>query len=288
MIVVGAIIAYFGVRGLTEGDPAAAHRNADRVLEAEHAFGVAVEQGMQRALSRSDVLVDLANWIYIWAHWPIVIGTLVWLLCAHRDGYAELRNAMIISGLIGLVLFAAFPVTPPRLFGSEYVDTVTLRSHSYRVLQPPAFVNRFAALPSLHFGWNLLVGIVWFRLGRWRGHRLIALVMPAAMAWAVVATANHWVFDVVAGGAIALLGLWVGHTMLGDSSLGESSARYGGNSRITMSEQELGRQRPGEVAEIGRQTHEELVDAEQAHDDRVPDDHEPTHSVPVEDVECMT
>jgi hypothetical protein len=280
MIVAGAIIAYFGVRGLTEGDPAAAHRNADRVLDAERSLGLAVEEGMQRALAGSEVLVDLANWIYIWAHWPIVIGTLVWLLCSHRSGYTELRNAMIISGLIGLVVFAAFPVAPPRLYGSEYVDTVTLRSYSYRVLQPPAFVNRFAALPSLHFGWNLLIGIVWFRLGRWRGHRLIGLIMPLAMAWAVVATANHWVLDVVVGGAIALVGLWLGRSMLD-----RASARHDRNGRIPVCEEELSRQRPSEVAEIRRQAHEQFVDAQQPDDGRVSNDHEPTHCMTVEDVE---
>jgi hypothetical protein len=201
------VAAYFGVRGLTEGDPAVAQSNAAQVLELERVLGISFEEQMQQAIARFDLLVDLGNWIYIWAHWPMVVITLIWLLRSHRPQYLELRNAMIISGLIGLIVFATFPVAPPRLYGSEFVDTVTERSHSYRVLQPPAFVNRYAAVPSLHFGWNLLVAIAWYQVGRWRGHRVAALVMPLAMAWAVVATANHWVFDVIAGGAIALAGL---------------------------------------------------------------------------------
>jgi PAP2 superfamily len=100
-------------------------------------------------------------------------------------------------------------VAPPRLFDPVFVDTVTERSYSYRVLQPPAFVNRYAAVPSLHFGWNLLVAIAWFRIGRTRAWRVAAIAMPAAMAWAVVATANHWVFDVAAGAVVALSGLAV-------------------------------------------------------------------------------
>jgi hypothetical protein len=35
----------------------------------------------------------------------------------------------------------------------------------------------------------------------------VAIVMPVLMAWAVVATANHWVLDVIVGGAVALTGL---------------------------------------------------------------------------------
>jgi hypothetical protein len=116
---------------------------------------------------------------------------------------------MIISGLIGIVIFATFPVAPPRLYGIEFVDTVTERSHAYRVLQPPAFTNAYAAVPSLHFGWNLLVGIAWFRVGRSRWWRPAAVLMPAAMAWAVVATANHYVLDVLLGGLIALIGVVV-------------------------------------------------------------------------------
>lgn len=206
-IVAGAIIAYFGVRGLTEGDPTAANRNAVRVLRVEHVLGVAVEQRVQEVVAFSSEAVTLANWVYIWMHWPVVIATLIWLIRTNRPEYVRLRNAMIISGLIGLVIFASFPVAPPRLFSPDFIDTVTERSYSYRMLQPPAFVNRYAAMPSLHFGWNLLVGISWYRVARSRPWKIAAVVMPAVMAWAVVATANHWVLDVVVGGTVALIGL---------------------------------------------------------------------------------
>jgi hypothetical protein len=206
-IVVAAIVAYFGVRGLTEGDPVSASRNADRVLEVERALGIAVEQQLQDALAVGDWSATLANWVYIWVHWPVLIGTLIWLVAVKRPAYVELRNAMILSGLIGLVMFATFPVAPPRLYSPEFVDTVTERSYSYRMLQPPAFVNKYAAMPSLHFGWNLLVAITWYRVARSPRMKVAAFLMPAAMAWAVVATANHWVLDVFIGGAVALTGL---------------------------------------------------------------------------------
>ena len=207
VIVVGAVAVYFGVRGLTEGEVVTAERNAGRVLDLERSIGIAFEHELQRALIASDLVVTLANWVYIWMHWPVLVATLIWFIAVNRGEYVELRNAMIISGLIGIVIFATFPVAPPRLYGIEFVDTVTERSHAYRVLQPPAFTNAYAALPSLHFGWNLLVGIAWFRVGRSRWWRPAAVLMPAAMAWAVVATANHYVLDVVLGGLIALVGV---------------------------------------------------------------------------------
>jgi hypothetical protein len=210
-LVVCAIVAYFGVRGLTEGSAEAALDHAGWIYDVERTAGLALEKSVQDAAAWSGALVTFGNWVYIWCHWPLVVGTLIWLLRSHRDDYLELRNAMFFSGAIGLVIFATFPVAPPRLFGPEFVDTVTLRSHSYRVLQPPGFINAYAAMPSLHFGWNLLVGRSWVRVGRSRVWKIAGVAMPVAMAWAVVVTANHWVFDVVAGGLVALTGLAIEH-----------------------------------------------------------------------------
>lgn len=206
-----AIAAYFGVRGLTEGSADTAHRNAGWVRDVERWAGVAWEEPVQDAAAWWHPIATLGNWIYIWGHWPVVAGTLIWLLWAHREDFVELRNAMFVSGAIGLVIYMSFPVAPPRLFSSEFVDTVTLQSHSYRVFQPPGFVNAYAAVPSLHFGWNLLVGLAWVRVGRGRGATLAGVAMPIGMAWAVVVTANHWVFDVVAGGAVAMTGWLSAH-----------------------------------------------------------------------------
>lgn len=202
-----AVFAYFGVRGLTESDVLDAKMHAASLLRLETTLGLDLELGLQAIVGRSETLVDLANWIYIWAHWPLVISTLVYLAVARRTEYFELRNAMFISGAIGLVIFATYAVAPPRLFGPEFIDTVTERSNSYRILQPPNLVNKYAAIPSLHFGWNLLVGLSWRGLTKNRFVRFAGIVMPMAMAFAVVATANHWLLDVVAGGAVALSGL---------------------------------------------------------------------------------
>jgi membrane-associated phospholipid phosphatase len=209
VLVLSAIVAYFGVRGLTEGSAPVALRNARWVLDVERAVGLAFEQRVQAAAAWWHPLTTLGNWIYIWCHWPVVAATLIWLLRTRRDDFIELRNAIFISGAIGLVIYMSFPVAPPRLFSADYVDTVTLQSNSYRVLQPPGFVNAYAAMPSLHFGWNLLVGLAWVRVGRRRAATVAGVAMPIAMAWAVVVTGNHWVSDVAAGGLIAVIAWWL-------------------------------------------------------------------------------
>jgi membrane-associated phospholipid phosphatase len=100
-------------------------------------------------------------------------------------------------------------VAPPRLAELGLLDTVTQHSHAYRVLQPPAFTNIYAAMPSLHVGWDLLMGIAIATVARHRVMRLVGVLLPALMAVAVVVTANHYVVDVVAGASVALAGLVV-------------------------------------------------------------------------------
>lgn len=207
LILGAAISSYFLVRGLISGRISLAFDNADRVVALERSLGLFVEADLQAAIGDQGWLIDAVNWIYIYAHWPVVIATLVWLLVKHRSQYATFRNAILISGGIGLVIFALFPVAPPRfLVDYGFVDTVTQQSQSYRVLQPPAFTNKFAAVPSLHFGWNLLMGIAWATLATNRWARLFGWIMPPAMLAAIVLTANHYIVDGIAGGTLALLG----------------------------------------------------------------------------------
>jgi hypothetical protein len=208
VIIVAAIVLYFVVRGLMATRVDLAYRNAQRVIDLEQSAGVFTEKELQDAIVDNPWLVNAVGYIYIYGHWPVLAITLVWLLLRHRREYSRFRNAMLISGAIGLVIFALFPVAPPR-FLTEYgfVDTVTQETSAYRVLQPPAFVNQYAAVPSLHFGWNLLMGIAWATVNRHRIPRLFGWLMPPAMLAAIVLTANHYLFDGLVGGSIALLAL---------------------------------------------------------------------------------
>jgi hypothetical protein len=209
-LVLGAILVYFGVRGITEGSITPAIAHGQDILHVERAFSIDIEGHVQSFVTGHRWLTTLANWIYIWGHWPVIAATLIWLFHTRRDEYLLLRNAMFVSGAIGIVIFATFPVAPPRLLpDSGYVDTVTDLSRSYRVLQPPALVNHYAAMPSLHVGWNLLVGIAVVRVARPRALRWVGVASPLLMAFAVVATANHYVLDPIVGSVIALVGFLV-------------------------------------------------------------------------------
>lgn len=208
VLVGGAMLLYFGVRGITERQASTAFTNAQWMRDFETTIKVDVELFLQALILEHDTIVTMANWVYIWGHWPVIIATFVWLFAVHRPEYVLLRNAMFVSGAIGLVIFVLYPVAPPRLL-PEFVDTVTERSDTYRVLQPPALVNKFAAMPSLHFGWNLLVGIFVYRVARTRIAQAYAVLGPVLMGLAIVLTANHFVVDAMAGGVVAMIGLAV-------------------------------------------------------------------------------
>ena len=200
LILVGALV-YFGVRGITEGSPSEAEALAERIFEFEQRIGLDLERGAQALVIDSATLTTLANWVYIWFHWPVIIATLIYLHRKHRSEYFTLRTALFASGLIGMIIFALFPVAPPRLLNEGFVDTVSDLSSSYRVLQPPALVNKYAALPSLHVGWNLLVAISVYRVSTRRILQVLAPLSVLAIVLAVVITGNHWVVDAIAGSA---------------------------------------------------------------------------------------
>jgi membrane-associated phospholipid phosphatase len=244
LLVVGGVLLYFGGRGLTESDPAPALEHAHGLVALERALGLYWEPWLQGLVDGSHVLVTLANWVYIWGHWPVIVLTLGWLVVRHPGTYRRTRNAMAVSGAIGMVVFVLYPVAPPRLLDLGLVDTVSVHSEAYRVLQPPAFTNLYAAMPSLHVGWNLLMGIAIVSVSRRRLLRALGYLLPASMVAAVVLTANHYVVDVVAGAAVASLGLavatWLDRRGRPSVAVARPAAADGSDDRVVESERVAG------------------------------------------------
>ena len=207
VIAIGVFL-YFFVRGLMDGQEARAFTNADRLIDFERSLGFFWEPTLQEWALRYEWIGTLANWVYIWGHWPVIISTLVWLLVKHGDQYTVYRNALLISGGIGIFFFVLYPMAPPRFMVDwGFVDTVTLHSNSYRVLQPPSLVNQYAAMPSLHAGWDLLMGIAIAAHASRRALKAVGYLLPVLMVLAIVLTANHYFMDAVVGSAVALVGL---------------------------------------------------------------------------------
>jgi hypothetical protein len=208
LFIVSAYALYLVVRGAVEGREGEAFDNAEQVIDVEQWIGIFWEPDLQGAILPHEAAEWLVNAIYVWGHLPVIIAVAVWVYASHRSQYSLFRNAFLISGAIGLLVFFLLPTAPPRLLQQYgFVDTAS-KSASYYVWQPPALVNQFAAMPSLHFGWNVLVAAA--LVANLHGHwRYAALLMPAAIGGAAVLTANHFFLDLAAGAVVALAALWL-------------------------------------------------------------------------------
>ncbi len=208
LFIVLAYVLYLLVRGTVEARESVAFDNAERIIDVEQSLGIFWEADLQAAILPRDAAEWLVNTTYVWGHLPVIIAVALWVYAFHRSRYPLYRNAFLISGAISLLVFWLAPTAPPRLLQQwGFVDTAAT-SASYYIWQPPAFVNQYAAMPSLHFGWSVLVAlaIIGCATSRWRH---AALLLPAATGLAAVFSANHFFLDLLAGAVVAFAGLWL-------------------------------------------------------------------------------
>jgi membrane-associated phospholipid phosphatase len=202
-VLVLAAAVYFAVRKLVEGDPETATRNASRLLRFEGTLGIDIEHSVQDFVLNHPLLTDVCNNIYVGLHWPFLIFTFVVLFARDQRAFQRLRDTFIVSGAVGLVIFAMFPVAPPR-FMPGFVGTVSQAERQHFLPYHASWSNRVASLPSFHVGWTLTAAIVLASTLRSPVLKFIALLPGPLVAIAVIATGNHYVIDVIVGSGLAL------------------------------------------------------------------------------------
>ncbi len=209
IVVATSFLIYFAIRGSVVDRAGEAMVRGFAVIALEQRLEIYWELRMQSWIIDSYFLIRAMNWIYFWAHMPLIVVLAVWLYTRHRQTYFLTRNAFLASGAIGVIIYALFPVAPPRLipFGG-FVDTMAVFDKvGYQAEGLKAFVNPFAAMPSLHFGWSLLMGLVVARVSHnWAGWAF-GIAWPVLMFFAVVTTGNHFIVDAIAGAIVAMAGL---------------------------------------------------------------------------------
>jgi membrane-associated phospholipid phosphatase len=204
VIWVGFYLGYMGVRSLADRDPARAFVNGIRVIGLEqritpHLF----EQTAQRIADSSQFLLTAAAWTYWNSEFTVISLAFLWVYLRRHDRFKQFRNALLLTNVIGLIGYVVVPTAPPWMFPRfGFVDGV---NHTHTVLG--IFGNPYAAMPSLHAADALVVGVALFlACRRWYCKALWAL-WPAWVWFCVLATANHFWLDVVAGIAVAAVSL---------------------------------------------------------------------------------
>jgi membrane-associated phospholipid phosphatase len=208
-----AYLVYTMARWIFVGDLSEAKEHARWIFEVEQDAGMAVEGSVQQALDSSVVTWLLSN-LYLAAQLAVVPGVLIWLYRRSQDVYRELRNTVVATWLIAVPVFALFPVAPPRLADIGIADTVSQQASVELTGRSTIFYNELAAVPSLHVGFAVAVGIAAARVLERRWAKGLALLWGPLVSLSVVATGNHYLFDIGAGLAVTALGFGVARLAL--------------------------------------------------------------------------
>lgn len=205
--------AYDLVRGLISGGAARAERDGRDVLHWEQVLHLDPEHAVNNALQHLTWLAVPACYFYATLHFVVTPAVLVWVYRRHGDRYRDLRTVLAVLTGSALIGFWLFPTAPPRLLpDAGFLDTLAL-FHSWGWWGAGASVptaaaglaNEYAAMPSLHVAWALWSGAAVVLLARRRWVRLLGAAYPVLTAFVVMATANHFMLDVVAGALLWLV-----------------------------------------------------------------------------------
>lgn len=208
LALVVALLAYQATRGLADeaGVAAAASARAYDLVEIERSLGLFFEPDVQRWAVAMPSFTDALNWVYLNVQGPVTLGGLLWIYLRHNPRYYFVRNMLFVSFLLACVGYAVLPTAPPRLmpeFG--FVDTVELLTGP-REFVWDGFANPYAAMPSMHIGFALMIGLSIARLcTRW-WTRAFWFGYPAGILFVVIATGNHFWLDAVGGAVAAAIG----------------------------------------------------------------------------------
>ena len=206
------VFAYQVVQAGAGHDRARALTNGLRVVDLERDLAHRVlELPVQETVRDSTALDILTALVYRMSEFVVVALALLWVYLRRNSAFKRLRNTLIVTSLIALAAFYAFPTAPPRAFVAlGFVDTVRGSSsaagrHGLELLPS----NQYAAMPSLHSADALIIGVGLALLVRGRLARLAWLLWPPVVWFSVVATANHFWLDVGAGIVLAGVGALV-------------------------------------------------------------------------------
>jgi hypothetical protein len=187
-----------------------AFAHADQILAAERPLGLDIELGLNRMLLELPWLARAANVFYSTAHFAVTLSVLIWLYRCRPHYYRRLRTALMVATSTALAGFWLYPLAPPRFLpGYGFVDPVTAL-HTLGLYSVPgsgALTNQYAAMPSMHAGWALWCGFILVRLGTARWVRVLGVLYPTTTVLVILATANHYTLDAVAGAILIFVAL---------------------------------------------------------------------------------
>jgi membrane-associated phospholipid phosphatase len=204
---VGAYLLYQIVRGLVDGnDVAKATWNAYKVINLERTLHVFVEPSIQAWALNNRWLIDIADSTYLNAHYVVTLGALVWIYLRRNESFYFVRNMFMVAMAFALIGYALYPTAPPRLMPAwGFTDSIQ-QFTGITVEHGPssALLNLYAAIPSMHVCFALMIGWPMARLVKNSIAMIAWALYPLFITFVVIATGNHYLTDVVLGAITAL------------------------------------------------------------------------------------
>lgn len=208
MIIAVLLVVYDRVRSLAAVRTAAADSHGRAILDLETDLHLGVEHALNSWLTQHGFLRVLAVDFYQYLHVSVALAVLVACYVRRPAAYRPARNALLLTNVVGLAVFAVYPVAPPRLLpGAGFVDSVA--AAGFGTSHGVSHADLYGALPSLHLAWATWVTVTGFALTRRLMPRVLFVMYPVLTAVVVVVTANHYVLDVASGVLLGIAAAWV-------------------------------------------------------------------------------
>ena len=202
MMFVGAYLLYQLVRGLIDsGSGYKPFGDATRIIDVERFLHVFAEPSIQAWALNKHLLMDVADWTYLNAHYFVTFGALVFIYLRRNDSFYFVRNTFVIAMGIALIGYWLYPTAPPRLLPEwGFTDSVSQFLGGYVDYGPgKGLLNFYAAVPSMHVCFAVMIGLPMIRLVRRWPAKVAWGLYPLWITFVVVATGNHYFTDVFLG-----------------------------------------------------------------------------------------
>ncbi len=209
-------VAYELVRGIADGQRAEAMAHGRQVIDFEQSTHTLFEPSVQAFFLPARWLVDVANQIYLNSQFSITLAFLIWLYLFRNESYYFVRNMFVVAMGLALIGYTLYPTAPPRMFPEfGFVDTITDFSNvNHDSALAKIFINPYAAVPSMHCAFALMIGASGVRVSRHWFTRAFWAAWPLLVTWVVVVTGNHYWADAVLGWMVAATAALVAHRLL--------------------------------------------------------------------------
>src|SRR3954466_8117846 len=160
----GAYWLYRLVRGQVWDQSAAAFEHARDIVALERSLHVFVEPGLQSWAAGTGGIDGLGSWMYLNSHFVVTTCTLAFIYLFRNEHFYFVRNMFMVAMGLALVGYVLYPTAPPRMlpelgFADSVADFTGVSESSVNAL-----FNPFAAVPSMHVCFALMLSVPMIRM----------------------------------------------------------------------------------------------------------------------------